>query len=90
MLGMIFEVVPNSVHQHVFDATVLFGCVVVVEHFLTRHEFHHSFLGVHLENTVTVPTVVCYPVFALDRLQRQDICDAVWVVLHGHTAQIAL
>ncbi len=66
MLGMTFEVFPNSVHQHVIDVTVLFGCVLVVEPFFTRLEFHHSFLGVHFENTVTVPTVIGYPVFALD------------------------
>jgi hypothetical protein len=68
MLGMTFEVVPNtnSVHQHVLDVSALFVCVVVVEPFLTWLEFHHSFLGVHLENTVTVPTVVDYPVFSLD------------------------
>ncbi len=85
MLGMTFKVVPNSIHQYVFDVTVLFRCVMVVELFLTRLVFHHSFLGVHLENTITIPTVVGYPVFALDQLQRQDISNAVWVVVHGHT-----
>ena len=62
---------------------------MVVESSSAWLELHDPFIGVHLEYSPTIFTVVCHSMTLLCSIEREHIRDSVGTMLHSNAPEVS-